>query len=341
MFRLVQISFALVDAIQPRNMGGLEYIREVGSKSFQDAWSLVFEKSLASSMIGLAIFGCSLFVLRRLRKHEDVKLRVKEFGQAALFTGGAFLIIWAIYFVAITPKQFVNQARSETREEKGKRESAEKERDTARNELHTLSPAGQTEEIGKLKSSVDTLGKKLEEANSTITRQQSANDPLNKPITSARFTLLINFKEKKEALSNYFGSGAGASLGVGDLVLLGGATADHNSDGNGHSRVVFDCPFDVSSMGKPVRSLSDARFLELQFADGFVPIDTELDDSRVVIVINNEITLNFEIPAQSVTRQIDRLNEKGTWIRTWDIQKGLAPLTKQPSPTPDMEASRP
>lgn len=307
----------------------MDYFREVSSQSFWDAWNLVFERSVPTAVIGLGIFGATLFLLKLRRKHEEAKLRAREFLEAAGVTAVCFVIFWVLYFGFFTPKRLLMEARRKTMPLPAGQAAAQ----PPPIKLDIMDTESRKE--------IQKLRKELATANETIDRQQSQLDPLAKPIASAKFTLAINFKDKKEAQSNYFGSGAAALLAVGTQVILGGGVAEHNSDGQGHSRVVFDCPFDVVSMGKPVRSLSEAQFLELQFADGFVPVDTELSEGKVVLLINNEITLTFEVPAQKVTQKLEGGTQQGTLIRITDIQKALAPLTTLPSPTPDKGVSPP
>jgi hypothetical protein len=93
---------------------------------------------------------------------------------------------------------------------------------------------------------ISDLKKELAAAQETIKKQQADRDPLSSPIASAKFTLVINFKSKKEAASNYFGSGAAVLLVSGaNSRMLDGGVAEHISDGDGHSQVVIDCPFNA------------------------------------------------------------------------------------------------
>ena len=116
----------------------MDYVREIGGQSFWDAWSLVFDRTVPASMIALAIFGISVFALRYRRRAEEAKLRLKEFGEAALITGAVFLIIWAVYFTVITPKRLLGDARRERDGEQIKREIAEKGRNDAQSERDNL-----------------------------------------------------------------------------------------------------------------------------------------------------------------------------------------------------------
>ena len=176
-----------------------------------------------------------------------------------------------------------------------------------------------------------------EESRNRLKELEGKFDPLNKPITTAQFTLLITFQDRKDTLGLSIGSGAFAALAVGKSALLSASTAEHISDADGHARAVMDCPFDAPYMGKPVKSLTAAEYIQLEFADGFVPINTDIASGQVVLVINNEVKLIFDIPPQKVTDKLD--GQPGLILR--DIKKGLEPLTKQLSPTPNKEASPP
>lgn len=187
---------------------------------------------------------------------------------------------------------------------------------------------------------LDTEGrKKIEELQSELVKTKEAlqnaittgqSNPLDNPIASARFSAVINFKSRKEELATHM-SGAIIYLGregsdKKGAAMLHGGTSLRSSDGHGHSRLIIDCPFDAPYMGKPIRTLTEASFIQVEFADDFVPIDTELDAGRIVLVLNNQVTLSFEIPAQVVK---EKLNGKPGFVVN-DIQNGLKPLLTPP-----------
>lgn len=89
----------------------MDYIRQLFYRAFWDAWDLVFDQRVLSAMIGLGIFFSTLIYLRCRNEHEDAKRRLKEFGTAALFTIGAFTLVFVGYFCFLTPKALVKESK--------------------------------------------------------------------------------------------------------------------------------------------------------------------------------------------------------------------------------------
>lgn len=113
----------------------------------------------------------------------------------------------------------------------------------------------------------------------------------------------------------------------------------HFSDGEGHSTYTIDASSDASAnMGKPIHSLCEAGYLQLVLSNHTLPVGTEIEESEVRLVVNNQITLNFKVPAQRAEIEIPT---DGVAIFARDIRDGLAPLTTPPSSTPDKGASPP
>jgi hypothetical protein len=298
------------------------YYKELFSQAWFDTWEFVIKEPLRSIGIATAIFVISI-VLHWYRKGFDqlMKDTVVIAVEGAAATIILFVVVFVVHVFVLTPKHRYETVAAQV---------APTPEQSPRIRLDVADEESRKE--------ISDLKKQLVIAQETIKQQQSERDPFSAPIASARFTLLINFVSIKEAASNYFGPGAAVLFASSTETMLSGGVAQHTSDGNGHSQAVIECPFDSPAIGKPIRSLAEAKFIGLQFSAGFVPADTELAPSRAVLLINNQINLTFEIPAQRVIQKIVAAGgAEGTSIVLTDIRKGLAPLVTQPSPTPDKE----
>ena len=304
----------------------MSYLRQNFIKSCSDAWDVVFANH-PWTVVFIYVAACLAIYLQRTWGNQSPE-QMKE----AFISIGFGLIAYAILFAAVllfnffylTPRSFYLRLSEQPKSDEQPRIRLDVADEESRKEI------------------ID-LRKELASAQETIKKQQDVHDPLSAPIASARFTLAINFKTKKEAASNYFGDGAAVMLvsKTGEQMLSGGV-ATHTSDGDGHSQVVIDCPYNAPSMGKPIRSLSEAHLLVLQFATGLVPLNTELNMSSVVLVVNNQVTLLFRIPAMTViNKTMGASGTEGTAVIIQDLKDGLVPLTTPPSPTPDKGASPP
>jgi hypothetical protein len=91
----------------------MDYFREVAVKSFWNAWSLIVEKSVPAAMIGLAIYFSSLLFLVFRHEPRKARLRLRELSEAAIPLTAAFIILWGLFFVFITPRKLLTDARKE------------------------------------------------------------------------------------------------------------------------------------------------------------------------------------------------------------------------------------
>src|SRR5436190_22136673 len=103
----------------------MDYYLQLASRAFWDAWDLVFNRSVASCMVGIAIFLSSLFYLRSRKRHRDVVKQLKEVGIAALFTGSAFIPLSLLNFLILTLKTLVQENQSEKDKAEIPRKTAE------------------------------------------------------------------------------------------------------------------------------------------------------------------------------------------------------------------------
>jgi hypothetical protein len=158
--------------------------------------------------------------------------------------------------------------------------------------------------------------------------------PLKQEIAAVRFTVIIDFKSPKEGHVRDLDSGMAIILVVPsgkkdeDRGILWGTTFEHVSNGQGESRFVIDAPFDTYSMGKTVSSLADVDKIVMHFKEQFMPVGADIEGGQVVMVVNNQITVNFKIPPQVVSQRLD--SEK-TAIMLKNVKKEMRQVIKPPS----------
>lgn len=183
-------------------------------------------------------------------------------------------------------------------------------------------------ELNDEKTKRKTLENKLAEARKSL-------DPFGKPITSARFTVILYPNNKVEPQSRFVGDTCTVGLEHGTTILLGGESEDRVSDGKGRSKFVAECAYDSAYMGKPVASLVDGTYIEIVFSKSFATKGTEL--SGKVILAVNDLKAQFDIPFQTVSL----VNDQGfVGIHVRDIQEELRREFTPPFlPTPDKGAS--
>ena len=159
--------------------------------------------------------------------------------------------------------------------------------------------------------------------------QNVATDPLQEPIASASATVTVDLlTDKPDPVGNNMGQGGVVQLTSPTTPLLTATTINNTSfkadAGHGKYRIVGVCAIDDPYMGKPIAKLSDATFMLVGFAKGLLPPNTQIIGGQIVWVINNRITLKFDIPPQASIQ--DTGNDSIVLIRVFDIQAGLQPL---------------
>jgi hypothetical protein len=175
---------------------------------------------------------------------------------------------------------------------------------------------------------IETLERQLKLANETIGRQQVELDPLGKPIASVRFTVSIDMLDRNDP-GHDIDSSMLLILGNGDKGILWGTTTEHFETEQGHRRYFIDVPFDAAQMGKPVATLSEADRIIMQFKENMVPLGTKIAGGQIAMLVNNQITVVFEIPAQTIEK---KANDHPVII-VRNIQSEMKKVIKQPSPT--------
>jgi len=167
-----------------------------------------------------------------------------------------------------------------------------------------------------------------EEINSSLNKvleRLSASDPLHEPIASASATATVDFLTDHKPGAN-IGWGGVIILVSGSSSLLTAQTLNNTSlstvDGQGRFRIIGNCSIDDKYMGKPVSSLIAANGMGVIFNKNIVAPNTKALGGQVVWVINNRVTLKFDVPAQT-TRAIP---EEGSLLMINNLADGLGPL---------------
>ena len=157
-----------------------------------------------------------------------------------------------------------------------------------------------------------------------IVEKRDKQDPLEQPIASVTISLQINVENNKTSAGRNLGAPSYIGLGKGTQAILSGNAAEFMSDADGHYQILFACPVDDPYMGKPIRSLVDAEYIQMEFLESVIPLNTKIGGGKIVFVINNQVTLKCDIPAQVVK---DKLDDHPAFLIK-DIQSMLKPLFK-------------
>jgi len=296
----------------------MDYLREVGSRSFWDTWDLVFNRSLASGMIGVAIFASTLVYLRSRKRHKEAKQQLKDVGIAASITGAAFVIVFLFHFLILTPKALIEENQAAKR--------------TAESALSRATPVPLqfevTETDAQARAELATTKAQLEKAEAKI----RSLDPLEQPIASARITVSVSIPANKgRTPSELVGQGGIVWLSRGVTALLSANAGDHSIDDKGNISFVADCLPDNPYMGKPIKRLTDAEYIQVAFGQEYMPINSVVDGGKVTVVVNNQVTLNFTVPPQTMSME-RKFGRMATLMFITDLKDGLTSLRQTESP---------
>jgi len=164
-----------------------------------------------------------------------------------------------------------------------------------------------------------------EEINSSlkkIVERLESENPLEKPMASCSSTIEVIIKSDDAKNAHWIDQGGFLAFGRGDSALLstGGSECNVNQTGKGEIvyRGLFQMPADDSAVGKPISTLKETEYLQVQFQQ--LPTDCEVLSGKVICVINGSIRLQFNVPPQ-------HSSGKNIFIR--DVQQGLLPLSKK------------
>jgi hypothetical protein len=142
-----------------------------------------------------------------------------------------------------------------------------------------------------------------EEINSSlkkIVERLEKQDPLRQPIASCTATVTVFIKSDENVNSHFMDRGGYVAIAQGNSALL--QASSHESWGNqmGSGRVwyrgIFTMPADSLAVGKPIQSLKDGQFLQIEFAK--MPENSAVTAGKAIFVLNDLTRLEFDIPEQ-------------------------------------------
>jgi hypothetical protein len=284
----------------------MDYLWQLFRKAWSQTWDAVFNSPFITVLLAILVFAISTFIHWQRKGFSDVKDVLVIGLEGAIATGIVFVIVFAFHFLFLTPKR-VNESLI-AQIHPGLVEEPRIRIDVADTDAR--------KELAKTKT-------KLDQAYKTI----DALSPLKQPIASVRITVTASIPSDKSGASEYVGQGAIVWLSKGDTALLSANAGDHSSDGKGNISFVAECSPDNSYMGKPIGRLTDAEYIQVAFAQEYMPINSIVTGGKVTFVVNNQVTLNFSVPRQTlaVERELGRM---ATLMFVRDLKDGLAPLLK-------------
>ncbi len=319
----------------------MDYLQTLLQRAFTNTWNLVFDRSFLSAVIALGIFFGTFWFLRCRKQHEEAKRALRDFGIAALITACAFLVVFLLNVLIFTPAALYS-------EEHAAKKEAEKAKTAAENALKSATPAPITFDVKdvEVRKELETVKTELAAANKAMKERRIEADPLDKPLLSARFFIVLkrrqdeSKKEKPSSITDY-GPSTGAALMKDGQLLIMGSTIQYFNEGDGGLNFTVNCSFDNPMMGKPVRSLAEnARSLVLNFPAYLLPAGIEIESASVTLIINSQNTVTLNIPKFVVTDS--NVRDKQTQMTFSGDGLLLRELITPPSsPTPSKEASQP
>jgi len=161
--------------------------------------------------------------------------------------------------------------------------------------------------------------------------KNSKSNPLNEPIASASATATVDVLTDDKPSANMGWGGLVLFASANNEVMLMGTTINNatlpSESGKGRFRIVCDCPVDSPSMGKSVNNLASASYIQIAFRKEIIKPNTKILGGQVIWVINNRITLKFDVPEQVTGPYGNDLSV--LFIRS--LTDGLSPLIMEPS----------
>lgn len=149
--------------------------------------------------------------------------------------------------------------------------------------------------------------------------------PLNEPINSAMCTVSVSIVTDTpgDGAADLFRGGY-AAIGVGNKAGLMASTVSHRKLPEGKIEFVGAASVFDPFMGKPVSTILTGQYIQIAFHKSAVEKDTQILGGVAVWVINNRITLTFQIPPQKAEPDGTSENSR-IFIRL--LRPGLEPLS--------------
>jgi hypothetical protein len=155
-----------------------------------------------------------------------------------------------------------------------------------------------------------------------IVERLEQQDPLRQPIASCTATVTIYVKSDEQVNSHFIDRGGYVAIARGSEAILQASSHESWGKQTGQGvvvyRGVFSTPADSSAVGKPIKSLMDGQYLQIEFAK--MPENAVVTKGKVIFVLNDLTRLEFNIPEQRATdRQI--------FVR--ELSAGMKPLASK------------
>lgn len=145
----------------------------------------------------------------------------------------------------------------------------------------------------------------------TGVQQAEKLNPTAQPIHSGSAIIEMLVTTDQKYGNHFMDSGAYAAICHGPEPMLimksGDSYAIQNGDGEVKWRAVLSLDLADPSMGKPIRHLKDADFVQLAF--GQLPEGSIVKSGSLVITLNSAVRIEFAIPAQKVAEKIFFIRE--------------------------------
>ena len=149
-------------------------------------------------------------------------------------------------------------------------------------------------------------GEEITEALKKIVARLESEDPLKKLIASASATVEISIESDKQINTHYADRGGYLAFAKGsDAILV--CEADHSyarQTGKGEViyRGVFHMPATDSAVGKPIKFLEDAEYLQISFLK--IPKNSSVVSGKAIIVVNGSQRFEFPVPPQKMQEDL-------------------------------------
>jgi hypothetical protein len=176
---------------------------------------------------------------------------------------------------------------------------------------------GGDEALGKLQNDIGAIAKRADE----LERKVQAANPLLQPIRTATATVEIQVESDQDINTTFIDRGGYFALAAGDTPLLVAQGAQAMARQTGSRRVVWRGVWNMDAsdpaIGKPVHSLREAKYAQIQFLT--MPTDSKVLGGTVRLTVNSAVQLDFGVPAQQVSAEHIFVKEIS------DVLKVLAP----------------
>lgn len=322
----------------------MPYWKRLIYESWISTWELVVGQPLSRLIILGAIVLMTVVVYSRWKRIEDFWAALRASTAFVISSAVLFAVIFIWHLSFITPKKLVEQADAD-------KKTAEAAAQQLRSQVAAPSSTPIQLDVrehgvdSESRERIDSLQKQLNIANETIRTLESRSDVFGAPISAAQFDIVVRFAEP---LSGASVIGSGPVIGVAlieqraislgsnespEPLLIGDASQYQTNDNELHA--VATMRFDSKVIGKTVRSLTNATFLQLELPPD---IRSEVVGGTVRLVVNGSIPLTFKIPPHTVSQPMGNVSV----YRIFEVKETLRALdTPRPSPTPNTAASPP